>query len=52
MYCSLMQVGLVGTFIGNRIASGMDQSAFNRALSVLVCVCCVMMFASAAGLVD
>ena len=45
-------VGLIGTFVGNRIAQGMDQQAFNRALSVLVVVCCGLMFASAFGLVD
>ena len=45
-------VGLVGTFIGNRIAAGMNQGAFNQALFVLVLVCCVLMFASAFGLVE
>ena len=44
-------VGLLGTFIGNRIASGMNQRAFNWALNILVIVCCILMFASAFGFI-
>lgn len=41
---------LIGVLLGSAASSHLDQVAFGRMLVCLMCVCCLLMLLSAAGL--
>ncbi|GIL44486.1 hypothetical protein Vafri_1936 [Volvox africanus] len=43
-------MGLAAVFLGNSLAGRLDQRGFSRVLNVLMVICCLLLFASAAGL--
>uniref|UniRef100_A0A7S0V5S4 Uncharacterized protein n=1 Tax=Polytomella parva TaxID=51329 RepID=A0A7S0V5S4_9CHLO len=49
LYALCMTGSLLGTVIGNKVAGYMNQQQFRRSLIALMCVCCILLFASAAG---
>lgn len=49
LYGATSAGSLVGLAIGNALAARIDQQAFSRMMVALMLVCCVLMFASAAG---
>lgn len=50
MYVACSAAGIFGMIWGNRIAGNMNQQAFSRMMVFLMVLCCVLLFASAAGL--
>ena len=50
LYILCGALSLVGLVIGNEMSQKVDQVAFGRLLLGLMCVCAVLMFASASGL--
>lgn len=50
LYAWASGAALVGVLLGSAASSKLDQVAFGRLLVALMCVCCLLMFMSAAGL--
>ncbi|GLI65543.1 hypothetical protein VaNZ11_009101 [Volvox africanus] len=50
IYAVTSVMGLAGVILGNGLAGQLDQRGFSRVLNVLMIICCVLLFASAAGL--
>jgi FtsH-binding integral membrane protein len=49
LYIASCSAALVGMFVGCSLAGRTNQANFSRMLSALMVLCCVLMFASAAG---
>lgn len=50
LYVACSVAGVVGMCCGHYLAGRMNQAMFSKVLVVLMCLCCALMFASAAGL--
>jgi uncharacterized membrane protein YfcA len=49
LYVVVSAVGVVGMLLGNHLSASIDQQRFSQVLLVLMCLCCALLFASAAG---
>eukprot|EP00775_Hariotina_reticulata_P005242 gene5242-5477_t len=49
LYVVVSAVGVVGMLLGNHLSASIDQRMFSRVLVALMCLCCALLFASAAG---
>ncbi|GIL75797.1 hypothetical protein Vretimale_5521 [Volvox reticuliferus] len=49
IYAVTSVMGLGGVVLGNSLAGRLDQRGFSRVLNVLMVICCLLLFASAAG---
>lgn len=49
LYASCSAGALAGVLVGGVASAHLDQKGFGRVLLVLMSVCCVLLFASAAG---
>lgn len=50
LYVACTSAGMVGMYWGNKLAARMNQQAFSRMMVFLMTLCCVLLFASSAGL--
>lgn len=50
LYVAVSVAGLVGLCLGSHLASRMDQATFSKVMVALMLLCCVLLFASSAGL--
>lgn len=50
LYIAVSVAALAGMFVGCMAAARTNQATFSRMLTVLMVLCCVLMFASAAGI--
>jgi uncharacterized membrane protein YfcA len=50
LYIAVSVAAVVGMFLGCMAAARTNQAAFSRMLTALMVLCCVLMFASAAGI--
>jgi uncharacterized membrane protein YfcA len=50
LYIAVSVAALVGMFVGCMAAARTNQATFSRMLTALMVLCCVLMFASAAGI--
>ncbi len=50
LYGAASSAAMVGVALGNVVAGRMDQQAFSRVLVCLMVICCLLLFAAAAGL--
>ncbi|EFJ43886.1 hypothetical protein VOLCADRAFT_106659 [Volvox carteri f. nagariensis] len=50
LYAVTAAVGFMGVVLGNSMAGRLEQKGFSRVLVALMVVCCLLLFASAAGL--
>lgn len=50
LYVTCSVAALVGMCWGNKMAAGMNQQAFSKMMVLLMVLCCVLLFASSAGL--
>jgi uncharacterized membrane protein YfcA len=50
LYIAVSAAAVVGMFLGCMAAARTNQATFSRMLTALMVLCCVLMFASAAGI--
>jgi uncharacterized membrane protein YfcA len=50
LYIAVSAAAVVGMFLGCLLAARTNQAQFSRMLTALMVLCCVLMFASAAGI--
>lgn len=50
LYVCAAAACIAGTFAGNALSGRLDQKGFSRVLVLLMCICCLLLFAAAAGL--